>query len=140
MRSSALLLLRVSLGALMMFWGADKLVNVSHGVKVAEKFYLGLFASPAILNVFGVIQIVLGILIVVGLLRRFAYPLLLAITAATMLGVWRSIVDPWAWYIKGGNVLFFPSLIIFAGALVLWAFRPEDTLAVDARRRSTGMN
>jgi hypothetical protein len=37
--------------------------------------------------------------------------------------VWRSIVDPWGWYLTGTNALFFPSLIIFAGAVVLLAFR-----------------
>jgi hypothetical protein len=48
--------------------------------------------------------------------------------------VWRSIVDPWGWYLEGANVLFFPSLIIFAAALVLAAHRAEDALSVDARR------
>ncbi len=133
-REASLLLLRVSIGTLMLIWGADKLANVSHGVLVSETFYLGLFSAPGLLKVFGVFQILIGFLVALGLLRRYAYPVLLAITAATLLGVWRSVVDPHGWVIEGGNVLFYPSIIIFAGALVLWSFRPEDRLSIDARR------
>jgi len=71
-----------------------------------------------------------------GAFRRFTYPALLIITGSTLLGVWRSIIDPWGWYLEGSNVLFFPSLIIFAAALVLYGFRVEDALAVDRRGAS----
>ena len=135
MKEKTLLFLRFSLGMLMVLWGADKLVNVEHGVRVAERFYLGIGTAPAILNVLGVLQILLGVLIIVGLWRRFAYPALAIITLLTALGVWQSILDPWGWVIEGSNVLFYPSLIIFAAALVMWAFIGEDRLSLDARRR-----
>jgi uncharacterized membrane protein YphA (DoxX/SURF4 family) len=134
MRTRSLLLLRVSLGLLMLIWGVDKLVNVKHGLAVSERFYLGAFTSAALLQAFGVAQMALGLLIVLGVARRVAYPALLAITAATLLGVWRSVVDPWGWWLEGANVLFYPSLIIFGASLVLWAFRDEDRLALDTRR------
>jgi len=38
MKPISLLLLRVSLGLLMLLWGADKLVNVEHGLRVSEGF------------------------------------------------------------------------------------------------------
>jgi uncharacterized membrane protein YphA (DoxX/SURF4 family) len=134
MKPRSLLLLRVSLGLLMLIWGVDKLVNVRHGLTVSEHFYLGAFSSAALLKAFGLVQIALGALVLVGAARRYAYPLLLAVTGATLLGVWKSVVDPWGWYLDGANVLFYPSLIIFAGSLVLWAFRHEDRLALDHRR------
>ena len=134
MKPRSLLLLRVSLGLLMLIWGVDKLANVRHGLAVSERFYLGAFSSAALLRAFGVVQIALGALVVLGVARRYAYPLLLAVTGATLLGVWKSVVDPWGWYLQGANVLFYPSLIIFAGSLVLWAFRDEDHLALDRRR------
>ena len=133
MKAGSLLLLRASLGLLMLIWGVDKLVNVKHGLTVSEHFYLGAFSSAALLKAFGVAQIALGVLIVLGVGRRVAYPALLAITGATLLGVWRSVVDPWGWWLEGANVLFYPSLIIFAGSLVLWAFRDEDQLVVGRR-------
>lgn len=130
MKGRSLLFLRLSLGLLMLLWGVDKLVNVKHGLTVSEHFYLGAFNSETLLKVFGVVQMALGALILLGVARRYTYPALLAITGVTLLGVWKSVLDPWGWYMKGGNVLFYPSLIIFAAALVLWAFRDEDRLVV----------
>jgi uncharacterized membrane protein YphA (DoxX/SURF4 family) len=137
MKPTSLLLLRVSLGLLMLIWGVDKLVNVKHGLEVSRYFYFGAFDSAALLKGFGVAQMALGALILLGAGRRFAYPALLAVTGVTLLGVWRSVVDPWGWYLEGANVLFYPSLIIFAASLVLWAFRDEDDrLVVGGRRRA----
>jgi uncharacterized membrane protein YphA (DoxX/SURF4 family) len=129
----SLFLLRVSTGLLLVFWGLDKLVNVEHSLRVAERFYLGVGATTWFLNAFGVIEILLGILVVVGKWRRITYPAMLAIFAVSGLSVWKSIVDPWGWVFEGTNALFYPSFIIFAGALVLWAFREQDRMALDAR-------
>ncbi len=134
MKEKSLLFLRVSLGLLLVIWGLDKLVNVKHGLEVSEAFYFGAFSVPALLQAFGVVQIVAGLLVVLGLARRFVYPFLLAVAGVTALGVWKSIVDPWGWVLEGTTVLFYPSLIILAGSLVLWAFREEDTLSLDRRR------
>ena len=133
MKAWSLFLLRVSTGLLLVFWGLDKLVNVEHSVRVAERFYLGVGAAIWFLNAFGVIEILLGILVVVGKWRRLAYLAMLAIFTVSGLSVWKSIVDPWSWVFENTNPLFYPSLIIFAGALVLWSFREQDTIALDAR-------
>ena len=126
----ALFFLRFSLGLLMLVWGADKLANPSHGVAVADGFYFGLFGTPALMPVLGSAQIALGILVMLGLGRRYAYFALAAVTGLTLIGVWRSVLDPWGWYLGRTNALFYPSLIIFAGVLVLLAFRDEDTLVL----------
>lgn len=134
MKAYSLLFLRVSLGILMLIWGLDKLVNVEHGIRVSEGFYMGIFSQPLLLQLFGVAQGAAGLLIVLGLARKITYPLLLIVTGATALVVWRSIIDPWGWFLEGSNALFYPSLIIFAGSLVLWSFQDEDRLALDRRR------
>ena len=136
MKARSLLLLRASLGLLMLIWGVDKLVNVKHGLEVSQYFYLGASYSAALLKSFGDVQMALGVLIVLGLVRRIAYLALLAVTGVTLLGVWRSVLDPWGWYLEGANVLFYPSLIIFAASLVLWAFRDDDRLVVGGRRHA----
>ena len=138
MKAWSLVVLRVSLGLLMLIWGIDKLVNVEHSMLVSEHFYLGAFSMPALLQGFGAVQMVLGCFIVLGLFGRWMYPVLITITAVTLLAVWRSIVDPWGWYLEGANALFFPSLIIFAGALVLLAFRDLDTYSLDTRSAARG--
>lgn len=113
----------------MLVWGMDKFANPAHGVLVAEKFYFGLPAQ-SLMPVWGVLQLALGTMVVLGLARRIAYPVLVVATGLTMVGVWRSILDPWGWMLEGTNALFFPSLIIFAGALLLIAFRDDDVLVL----------
>ncbi len=137
MQRNSLILLRVSLGGLMVYWGIDKLINVKHGLTVAEKFYGGMSVATTMMQAFGVVQVVLGALVIVGLFRRIAYPALLLVTGTTLVAVWTSIVDPFKLMLDGGNLIFYPSLIIFAGAFVLMAFRAEDRLVLDgASRRS----
>jgi putative oxidoreductase len=133
MKALSMVVLRISLGLLMLIWGVDKLVNVEHGMLVSERFYLGAFSVPALLQAFGVAQMTLGTLIVLGLFGKYLYPVLVVITGVTLLAVWRSIIDPWGRYLEGANALFFPSLVIFAGALVLMGFREFDLYSLDAR-------
>ena len=134
MRRFSLLALRVSIGWLLVLWGLDKLVNVEHSVRVADHFYLGVGSAAWFLNAFGVLEAIFGLLIVMGLWRRWTYVAMLAMLSITGVSVWKSIIDPWGWVLDGSNVLFYPSLIILAGALVVWAFREDDTLCLDARR------
>ncbi|MCY3546557.1 MAG: DoxX family membrane protein [Gemmatimonadetes bacterium] len=136
MKRWGLFLLRVTTGWLLVMWGLDKLVNVAHGQAVAEAFYLGIGTQAAVQNVFGVLQIILGALVVLGLWRRRAYPVAFIVVAITALGVWRSIIDPWGWVLEGSNVLFYPSAIIAAGALLLWGTIDEDEMTLDAKMTS----
>ncbi len=133
MKHWSLLFLRITIGTLLVWWGLDKLVQVDHGLQVAQAFYFGIGASRPFLLVFGVFETALGLLVLVGLGRRWTYPALLLITGATLIGVWRSVVDPWGWVLEGSNVLFYPSVVIFAASLVLYAFRDADILALDAK-------
>lgn len=130
LKSLSLLLLRVSLGLLMLIWGVDKILDPDHGARVAESFYLGLFGWRSLLPVLEGVQMLLGVLVILGLARRYTYPVLLAVTGVTLLGVWRSVVDPWGWYLEGATALFYPSLIIVAGVLVLMASREDDRLVL----------
>lgn len=116
---AAWLLLRASVGLLVLWWGIDKIVNVEHAVRVSDSFYLGLFSSTMLLQVWGVIQTLLGAAYMAGALRRFTYPLVLLINTVSMLGVWKSILDPWGFVLEGTNALFFPSLTIFAASLFI---------------------
>lgn len=134
MKSFALLLLRISVGLLIVWWGLDKIVNPAHGLAVSDRFYSGLLTWPALMPIFGGVQIAAGLLFMAGLFRRVVDPVVLLINAGTMVGVWRSIVDPWGWVLEGTNALFYPSLTIFAASLLLLAIRNEETLVLDRRR------
>ncbi len=138
MKRWGLLLLRVTTGWLLVMWGLDKLFNVEHGQAVAEAFYLGIGSQAAVLNILGVLQIVLGALVVLGLWRRRAYPVAFVVLLITALGVWKSIIDPWGWFLEGSQVLFYPSAIIAAGALLLWGTIDEDEMTLDAKMGGNG--
>jgi uncharacterized membrane protein YphA (DoxX/SURF4 family) len=132
-RDFSIFLLRVSIGLLLVFWGLDKLVNNEHAIAVSDTFYLGLFSQAVLLKIFGIIEAFIGLLIVLGIWRKFTYPLMILMNAVSALGVWKSIVDPWGWYLEGTNVLFYPSLIILAGSLVLLTFLEFDNVALDVK-------
>lgn len=136
MKRWGLFLLRVSTGWLLVMWGLDKIVNVEHGVAVAEAFYFGIGSQVLVLNILGGLETLLGLLVVLGLWRRKTYPVMFAILLITALAVWKSVIDPWGWFIEGANVLFYPSFIVFAGGLLLWGTIDEDTMALDARGAS----
>ena len=138
MKRWGLFLLRVTTGWLLVMWGLDKLFNVEHGQAVAETFYLGIGSQAVVLNVLGVLQIILGALVVLGLWRRRAYPVAFVVLLITALGVWKSIIDPWGWFLDGSQVLFYPSAIIAAGALLLWGTIDEDQMTLDAKMGGNG--
>jgi len=133
MKRWGLLLLRVSTGWLLVMWGLDKFVNVEHGQRVAESFYLGIGSQAVVQNVFGGLEILLGLLVVVGLWRKRAYPVAFVVLLITALAVWKSILDPWGWVLDGSQVLFYPSIIVLAGSMVLWGTMDQDELTLDAR-------
>lgn len=86
MRVVSIFLLRVSVGLLILLWGLDKLVNIEHALAVSEGFYFDLFTSAPVLQGFGVLQCLLGLLLVVGWGRRYTHPGLIVITGVTLLG------------------------------------------------------
>ncbi|NIT89746.1 MAG: hypothetical protein GWN70_19020 [Gemmatimonadetes bacterium] len=133
MKALTLLGLRVSLALLMVIWGVDKFVDPGHGAGVAARFYGGVLSAEAFMPVLGSFQLLLGVAVGLGAFPTYVYPALAAVTGITLIGVWRSVVDPWGWYLEGSNVLFFPSLVVVLSALVLIAFRDEDVLRLGGK-------
>lgn len=131
MKRWGLFALRVTTGWLLVVWGLDKLADVSHGVTVAETYYFGIGAHSLVQNVLGVLEILLGAAVVLGLWRKLAYPVAFGVLTFTALVLWKSVLDPWGWVLEGSNALFYPSVIIAAGAAVLWGTREEDDMALD---------
>jgi uncharacterized membrane protein YphA (DoxX/SURF4 family) len=131
MKIWTLLFLRVSIGWLLVIWGADKVFNIEHGMAVANKFYFGFLAIENLLRLGGVLQILVGLAVVVGFARRWVYPVQILFNGASLLAVMQSVIDPWGWIFQGSNALFYPSLVIFAGSLLLIAFPDEDRMVLD---------
>ncbi|TVP54561.1 MAG: hypothetical protein EA351_12835 [Gemmatimonadales bacterium] len=137
MKAFSLLALRISIALLVLLWGIDKIVDPDHAVRVSDNFYFGLLSVPALLAVLGGAQIVVAVMAMIGSFRKIIDPIILLINLGSLASVWRSIIDPWGWVLDGTNVLFFPSLIVAAGCLVLIAFQDEEVFVLD-RRASSG--
>ncbi len=127
-RRVTLLLLRVTMGFLMVWWGLDRAIATGLGVTISDTFYHGMFSVALLQRGFGVLELALGVLVVLGLYRAVTLPLMALLNAFTAAMVWYAIIDPFKLWLPPRSdfpftQLFYPSAIIFAAALVLIAFR-----------------
>lgn len=130
----SLFLLRVGTGLLLVLWGTLRLVSPKAGPGLADKYYSGFLGVETIQTMFGLAEIVIGSLVVLGLLRRIAYPLQALILVPGALVLWRYLLDPmgmWLMSREDSQILFFPSIAVAAATLVLIAFRGSDRFALD---------
>ncbi len=141
LKPGSLFLLRVGTGLLLMLWGGLRLMKPAAGPGLAEKYYSGFMGMQTIQIAFGAAEVLVGLLVVLGLFRRVAYPLqaLVLVLGATVL--WRYLLDPMGLYLldrETSQILFFPSITVAAASLVLLAFRDADCWSLDvllSRRR-----
>jgi putative oxidoreductase len=76
----------------------------------------------------------IGLLVLLGLLRRIFYPLQALILVPGALMLWRYLLDPMGVYLldrESSQILFFPSITVAAATLVLIAFRNDDRWSLD---------
>lgn len=132
----ALMLLRISLGMLLIWWGLARVRNPDLGVAVSDRFYVGAFSNPDLQLVFGHFEAGIGVMVVLGLFRTVVLPIQLVIVGFSSAMVWSALVDPFGLLLESKHVgatqhLFYPSLIILCAAGVLWAMRHADRWALD---------
>lgn len=132
----SLLLLRLGTGLLLSIWAVVKIMAPDKAVGLSEKYYGGMLSLDALQMPLGVLQFALGLLVVVGLFRKIVYPVQAVVLGVGLLAVGKYILDPLGLYLltpDTAQLLFFPSLALFAAALVLMAFRDEDTWSLDRK-------
>ena len=132
----SLLLLRMGTGFLLSIWGLIKVAAPEASIGVSEKYYGGVLSVEMLQVPLGALQILLGLAVVFGLFRKIAYPGQSIVLGLGLLAIWKYIADPLGMYLlteETREVLFFPSLTVFAATLVLLAFREEDTISLDKR-------
>lgn len=130
----SLLIMRIGTGMLLVIWGLVRVMG-GRGEALANKYYGGAGANETFQLVFGCAEIVLGLLVVLGLLRRYTLIGSAIILVGGALPIWKHFLDPFGQYLfanpDDANILFFPSLTIAGAALALIALRELDTLALD---------
>jgi putative oxidoreductase len=138
MKAYSLLFLRVSTGLLVVIWGLIKIMEPKVAIGVSNTYYGGAVSMAALQMPWGALQVITGLLVILGLFRRIAYPAQAAILCLGALAIWKYLLDPFGMYLleEGkSQILFFPSLAIAAATLVTWAFINEDRIALDNKLR-----
>ncbi|WP_114521422.1 hypothetical protein [Altererythrobacter sp. ZODW24] len=134
MKAFSIAFLRVAVGLMLVVWGTIRLGAPEVGPGLAEKYYGGIAASQTLQTGWGAFQVLIGVLCVVGLFRKFVQPVQALILVGGALAIWKYLLDPLGLYIlteETRQVLFFPSLSIAAATLVVMAFREEDRFSLD---------
>jgi putative oxidoreductase len=134
-KALSLLLLRCGTGLLLILWGALRVISPEDGTGLANKYYGGLLNDEALQLAFGIAEVMLGALVVLGLLRKVAYPLQALILVPAALIAWRYLLDPlgvWLLTREESQILFFPSITLAAASVALIAFRDFDRWSLDS--------
>lgn len=131
----ALLIMRIGTGMLLVLWGGVRLFKEGMGPHLADKYYGGIGADSTLQLAFAGFEVVLGLLVVLGLFRRYTLIGSAIILVGGAFPIWRHFLDPYGQYLFASpdqaNLLFFPSLTVAGAALALIALRDMDTLAID---------
>lgn len=126
----SLLLLRLSLGLVMMVWAFDKILNPSHGAAVFASFYGLAFLGESLIPMIGIAQALLVLMFLLGVARTWTYGAVLLMHAVTTLVSWSAYLQP----LK--NILFFSAWPMLAGLIALFLLRDEDRVASLGKRAS----
>lgn len=129
-------LLRIGMGLFLAAWGVDKLVATEGSVGTFSHFY-GMDLGAAVLQVFGVAEILLGAALAVGLFRVATAWIQLLVNGVSTVASWKQILDPWGLFglTDGGTHLFLASIVITAASIVLVLNARDATLTLDRRLR-----
>lgn len=138
MKALSLLLLRVSTGGLLVWWGLLRFIKPESGPRLSGKYYQGLLDGEQAQMILGGAEIALGVLVVLGLLRAVVYPAQAIFLGVSTVFIWKHLVDPLSLFLwadgESANLLFYPSSTVFFATLVLLAFREYDGLCLDKLR------
>lgn len=73
MKALSLLLLRLSTGIYLALWGLVKLAASDTANAVSDKYYSGILSSYFINLGLGSVQVLVGVMVIVGFYRRIGY-------------------------------------------------------------------
>lgn len=134
LKSISLFMLRCGTGLLLVLWGLLKATAPSVAIQVSDKYYFGALSLHSIQVPVGIAEIFIGAAVVAGLWRTVVLPLQALLLGIGLLVTWKYILDPLGLFLVSPadrEILFFPSLTVFAASLVQIAFLTSDNVALD---------
>ena len=129
--STALLILRLSLGLFLLLWALEKFILPQTTEQIWASFYK-IPISGAIVTILAILQTLLAIALIIGFLRPITYGIALGINAITFISTWRQLLDPWG--LASGaaiNHLFIAGIPVLAGFIALYILHPWDIWSID---------
>lgn len=121
-----LLLLRLSVFVVMLFWTFDKFVRPEHTAKVFENFYFIKGLGSTVAYGIGALELALLAGFLAGFRKRFTYGGVLLLHAVSTLSGFKQYLAPF----EGPNLLFYAAWPMLAACLALYLLRDQDTLWV----------
>lgn len=129
-----LLLLRVSTGTYLIIWGWMKIFNSQATIGLSEAYYGGLLSAELVNKGVGLAEVIVGLLVVLGLFRKYSYLAQALIYGVGLIAISPYILDPFARYlVDTSKVTWFPSTTLFAATLIMLVFKKLDTMALDIK-------
>lgn len=123
----SLLLLRLGVFTVFLFWTLDKLFYPEHAAKVLNAFYgIGGLGDVLIYGL-GVAQLLLILAFVAGLLKTWTYGAILFFHGMSTLSSYGKYLEPF------DNLLFFAAWPMLAACAALFLLRDYDTLTLSRR-------
>jgi uncharacterized membrane protein YphA (DoxX/SURF4 family) len=124
----ALFILRVGLGVFLLLWSIDKLAVPEGTVRVFSGFYR-LSISTAIVPLIGVLELLLSVLILAGLWKKWTYGLGMVLHGISTFSTYNQLLSPF-----GKNHLFIAAIPVLGAFIALFLMRDEDTLWIAGKK------
>lgn len=116
-----LLILRLGLGAFVLLFGVDKLVAPDVAATIYADFY-GQDVSTILIYAAGVLEVVLGAVVLLGVWKTVSYGLALVLHAVSTLVTFQELLAPF-----GANHMFLAAVPVLAAFVTLFLLRRYDT-------------
>jgi len=120
----SLLLLRLGIFTVFLFWTLDKFVDPEHTVGIFSNFYNIENLGNTVIYVIGSAQIVLILLFVAGMFKKWTYGAILLFHAGSTFATFSLYLQPF------DNLLFFAAWPMLAACITLFLMRDWDTLTL----------
>lgn len=121
----SLLLLRLGVAVVMLFWTADKFLNPNHTASVFSHFYGLDGIGSQVTLVIGGIEALVVLAFTIGLFRSFSYAAVLLMHSASTIASWRQYAEPL------DNLLFLAAWPMLAACGTLFLLRRYDEFTID---------
>lgn len=118
----ALFSLRVSIFVVLLMWTLDKFINPAHALGIFDNFYSISFLNEVGLYGVAAAEMVLIVLFVLGLYKRFSYGVVLVIHGISTISSYKQYFSPF----EGPHLLFFAAIPMLAACWALYLMRGDD--------------